>query len=52
MITLVIVLLAIWLIVAVIGFVFKGLMWLAVVAIILFVATFAIGWVRRKAVNR
>ncbi|MGA7203809.1 MAG: hypothetical protein WBX27_04160 [Specibacter sp.] len=52
MITLVIVLLAIWLIVAVVGFVFKGLMWLAVVAIILFVATAAIGWVRRKAVER
>ncbi|AIX99746.1 hypothetical protein ART_0148 [Arthrobacter sp. PAMC 25486] len=47
-----IVLLAVWLILAVIGFVFEGLMWLAIVAVILFVATAAIGWVRRKAVER
>lgn len=52
MATLVIILLAVWLIVAVIGFVFEGLMWLAVVALILFVATAAVGWVRRKSVER
>ncbi len=52
MATLVIVLLAVWLIVAVVGFVFEGLMWLAVVALILFVATAAVGWVRRKSVER
>lgn len=52
MLTLVIVLLGIWLILAVIGFVFKGLMWLAVIAIILFVGTAAVGWVRRNVVDR
>ncbi|UIK89495.1 hypothetical protein [Arthrobacter polaris] len=52
MVTLVIVLLAVWLIVAVIGVVFKGLLWLAVVAMILFVATAAIGWVRRKTLEK
>ncbi|GAA5229193.1 hypothetical protein [Arthrobacter cryoconiti] len=52
MVTLVIVLLALWLILAVVGVVFKGLLWLAAVAAILFVATAAIGWVRRKAVDR
>lgn len=52
MATLVIVLLVIWLILAVAGFVIKGLLWLAVVAAILFVATAAVGWVKRKAVER
>jgi uncharacterized membrane protein len=52
MITLVIALLAIWLIVAVIGFFFEGLMWLAIVAIILFVATAAISVVRRRGIDR
>ncbi len=46
------VLLVIWLVLAVLGFVIKGLLWLAVVAAVLFVATAAIGWVRRKALNK
>jgi hypothetical protein len=49
---LVIVLLVLWLIVAVVGFAFKGLIWLALVGIILFVGTAAIGFVRRKALRR
>lgn len=52
MLTLVLVLLAIWLILGVVGFMFKGLLWLGFIAIILFVATAAIGWVRRKAVDK
>ena len=46
------VLLVIWLVLAVLGFVIKGLLWLAVVAAVLFVATAAIGWVRRNALNK
>lgn len=52
MLALVGVLLVIWLVVAVIGFVVHSLLWLAVVALILFVATAAFGWVRRKASSR
>ena len=49
MLTLVIVLLAIWLILAVVGFAVKGLIWLAIIGIILFVVTAIIGWIRRTA---
>jgi hypothetical protein len=49
---LVIVLLVVWLILAVVGFAIKGLMWLAIIGIILFVGTAAIGVVRRKALRR
>ncbi|SEE25515.1 hypothetical protein SAMN04489740_0979 [Arthrobacter alpinus] len=52
MATLVIVLLALWLILAVVGVAVKGLLWLAAIAAILFVATAAIGWVRRNAIDR
>lgn len=45
-------LLVLWLVLAILGFVIKGLLWLAVVAAILFVATAAIGWVRRNALNK
>ena len=40
-------LLVIWLVITVAGAVIKGLFWLAVVGAIFFVATAAIGWVRR-----
>jgi len=46
--TLIIVLLAIWLILSILGFVIKGLFWLAVIGIVLFVATAIIGVVRRS----
>ena len=52
MLTLVIVLLVIWLIVAIIGFTFHGLAWLAIIAIVLFVATAGISFVRRSALRR
>jgi hypothetical protein len=44
-----IVLLVLWLILAVVGFAVEGLIWLAIVGIILFVGTAAIGVVRRRA---
>ncbi|MCB5282332.1 hypothetical protein QK292_12685 [Arthrobacter sp. AL08] len=46
---LIITLLIIWLVLSVLGFVVKGLLWLAVVGLILFVATGVWGWVKRKA---
>lgn len=46
------VLLVLWVVLAVIGFVIKGLFWLSVVAIVLLVATAAYGWVKRKAAGR
>jgi len=49
MLTLVIVLLALWLVLSVVGFAVKGLLWLAVIGLILFVATAVIGFVRRRA---
>lgn len=52
MLILVIVLLAVWLIVAIIGFTFHGLVWLAVIGVVLFLATAAISFVRRSAVRR
>jgi hypothetical protein len=51
-IVLIIVLLVLWLIATVIGFAFKGLLWLAVIGIILFLGTAAIGFVRRGAIRR
>ncbi|MEN3298355.1 hypothetical protein [Pseudonocardia sp.] len=44
-------LLVLWLIVAVIGFTVKSLLWLAVIGIVLFVATGIVGAVRRRAVR-
>ena len=40
-------LLVVWLVVTVIGAVVKGLFWLAVVGLIFFVATAALGWTKR-----
>jgi len=47
MIGLVITLLVVWLILAVVGITIKGLFWLAIVGIVLFLATAIWGWVRR-----
>lgn len=52
MVTLLIVLLAIWVIVAILGVVIKGLVWITIIAVVLFVATAAIGVARRRAVNK
>lgn len=40
-------LLVIWLVVTVVGAVVKGLFWLAVVGLVFFVATAALGWNKR-----
>ena len=42
-------LLIVWLAFVVIGFVVKTVFWLAVIGIVLFLATAAFGWVRRNS---
>jgi hypothetical protein len=44
-------LLVIWLAITVIGFVVHALLWLAVIGIVLFVATAAVGWIRRSGLG-
>jgi hypothetical protein len=46
--TWIIILLVIWAILAVVGFVFHGLLWLAVIGIILFIGTLVVGIVRQR----
>lgn len=48
MMNLIVFLLVVWLVFAVLGFVIKGLFWLAVIGIVLFLATAVFGWVKRK----
>jgi hypothetical protein len=42
-------LLVVWLVLAVLGFIIKGLFWLAILGIVLFVATGVWGFIRRGA---
>ncbi|GHC70898.1 hypothetical protein GCM10007079_02860 [Nocardiopsis terrae] len=48
MVYFILVLLAIWLILAILGIVIKGLFWLAVIGGILFVATAVWGWLQNR----
>lgn len=52
MVILLIVLLVAWAVLSVVGFAIKGLVWLAIIGIILFVATLVIGLIRRSATRR
>jgi hypothetical protein len=52
MLVLVIVLLVAWLVLSVIGFAIKGLIWLGLIGIVLFLGTAAIGAVRRRSLRR
>ena len=45
---LIIALLVIWLVLSIVGFAVKGLIWLAIIALVLFVATGVWGWMKRK----
>ena len=47
MIGFIIFLLVLWLVLAVLGFVIKGIFWLAVIGIVLFVVTAIVGYIRR-----
>ncbi len=40
--------LVIWIVLSVLGFAIKGLLWLAVIGIVLFLATAAVGWFRSR----
>lgn len=47
--TVLIILLVVWLILSIVGFAFEGLLWLAIIGIVLFVGTIVFGLVRRGA---
>jgi hypothetical protein len=49
---LVIVLVAAWFILSIIGFAVEGLFWLGLIGIILLVATAIIGWLRHSALRK
>lgn len=49
--TVLVILLVAWAVLSVVGFVFEGLLWLAVIGIVLFVGTIVFGLVR-QGVNR
>lgn len=51
MLILVIILLALWLILSIVGFAIEGLLWLGVIGIVLFLATLIIGFVRRSTLR-
>ncbi len=48
----VLVLLVLWVILAIVGFSFQGLLWLAIIGIVLFVGTLIFGIIRRRAGRR
>lgn len=49
---LIITLLVIWIALSVVGFVIKGLVWLAIIGLVLFVGTAVLGFFRRKSAGR
>jgi hypothetical protein len=51
MIGLIVTLLVIWVVLSVIGFAIKGLFWLAIVGIVLFLGTALVGFIRRKSAS-
>ena len=46
---LIITLLIIWLVLSILGFIIEGLLWLALIGLVLFAATAAWGWFKRRA---
>lgn len=47
--TVLVILLVAWVVLSIIGFVFEGLVWLAIIGIVLFVGTLVFGFVRDRA---
>lgn len=43
------ILIVVWVLLAIVGFVIEGLFWLAVVGLVLFIGTIVFGLIRRKA---
>ncbi|SNS60890.1 LPXTG-motif cell wall anchor domain-containing protein [Micrococcales bacterium KH10] len=52
MVNFLIFLLIVWLVLSVLGFVIKGLFWLAIIGIVLFLGTSAWLWIKRKATSQ
>lgn len=50
--TAIVILLVAWAVLSVVGFVFEGLLWLAVIGIILFLGTLIVGFIRQRARGR
>ncbi|WP_442574413.1 hypothetical protein ACSBPH_11175 [Microbacterium sp. F51-2R] len=50
--TVLVILLVVWAVLAVVGFAFQGLLWLAVIGIILFIGTIVFGLVRNRSRHR
>ena len=48
----VIVLVVLWVILAIVGFAIKGLLWLGIIGIVLVIATVIIAFVRRSALSK
>ncbi|GAA2751922.1 hypothetical protein [Amnibacterium kyonggiense] len=48
MVGLIVFLLVVWLVLAIVGFTVKGLIWLAILALALFVITGIVGFIRRR----
>ncbi len=49
MLAAIVILLVIWAVLAIVGFAIEGLLWLAIIGIVLFVGTLVWGFVRRSA---
>jgi hypothetical protein len=49
LIVVIVALLVLWLILSILGFVIKGLLWLALIGIVLFVITAIVGYLRRSS---
>ncbi|SDE32888.1 hypothetical protein [Glycomyces harbinensis] len=49
MLTVILILLVAWAILAIVGFALEGLLWLAIIGVVLFVGTVIFGFIRRKA---
>lgn len=47
--TVLVILLVAWAVLSIVGFVFEGLLWLAIIGIVLFVGTLIFGIIRRRA---
>lgn len=47
--TVLLILLVAWVVLSIVGFVFEGLLWLALIGIVLFVGTLLFGFIRQRA---
>jgi hypothetical protein len=45
-------LLVVWLVLAIVGAVVKGMVWLLILGVVLFIATAAWGWAKRETMGR